>query len=173
MTRNVIIVSVLAAILAGAGGVAAIISASGRGKRTESLNASIVELRKDLNTAQVMQQELTQEKAALNTAIRTAMETAKGLESDCEEARVHMERQSTMYGNYISLLAEENQHMRNILAIVAARGIPVAVIPEVTAHSRLELLRERNLRLKAEIDKLKARGVLLPTTAPKGIEIEP
>jgi uncharacterized coiled-coil protein SlyX len=173
MKRSVVIVSLLAGMLAAAGGLTAFISTTGQDKTIESLNSSIAELQKDIKTANATAHELIQVKAVLNKATETARGTGRELTRDLDEARVRLDRLATMYGHYINLLAEENQNMRNTLAIVAARGIPVAKIPEVTGRDTLEMLRVENVILKAQIDSLKARGVHLPTTFPRGIEIKP
>jgi chromosome segregation ATPase len=173
------VISLLAATLALTGGVTALTSAIGRDRRRKSLNASIVELQKNLGTTRTMVQQLAEEKAELGESLKAANDAANRWKSDLDEAYVHLRRLEAMHAHYTKLMVElrdlrdQNAQMRHVLADVAASGIPVAEIPRVTGRHTSVSLSEENQRLQAEIDRLTARGVLRPTTAPKGGDSKP
>jgi len=167
------LISMLAASLAAAGGVAALTVAVGRGGRSEVLNTSIGELQKDLRTSRTMARQLVGEKTELARSLTIANATAEEIKRDLDETHVQLRRLQTMHEHYNRLLKDmrdQNEGLHNEFAKIAARGIPVAEIPRFTGR---DALMKENQWLRDEITRHPTRSAPVPTTGPKGVDGKP
>jgi chromosome segregation ATPase len=91
------ILLLLAATLAAAGGITALITTAGLDRKVESLSTTLAELQKDLRAAQAKVRKLSEEKAELNSSLDSVNKHIRQLKGRFDTMSVEIRRLDTVH----------------------------------------------------------------------------